>query len=57
MRFATWRCGFTLAIIHWATLGRVTRAEMIEEMGQDYVIAARARGIPEGRITWRPHPE
>jgi len=44
---------FTLAIIHWATLGRVTRAEMIEEMGQDYVIAARARGIPEGRITWR----
>ncbi len=44
---------FTLAIVHWATLGRVTRAEMIEEMNQEYVIAARARGIPEGRITWR----
>ena len=44
---------FTLAIMHWATLGRVTRAEMIEEMDQEYVIAARARGIPEGRITWR----
>lgn len=44
---------FTLAIVHWATLGRVTRAEMIEELDQDYVVAARARGIPEGRITWR----
>jgi peptide/nickel transport system permease protein len=44
---------FTLAIVHWATLGRVTRASMIEEMGKDYVVAARARGIPETRITWR----
>jgi peptide/nickel transport system permease protein len=44
---------FTLAIVHWATLGRVTRAEMIEELNQEYVVAARARGIPEGRITWR----
>lgn len=44
---------FTLAIVHWATLGRVTRAEMIEEMNQEYVVAARARGIPERRITWR----
>ncbi len=37
---------FTLAIVHWATLGRVTRATMIDELNQDYVIAARARGIP-----------
>jgi peptide/nickel transport system permease protein len=44
---------FTLAIVHCATLGRVTRAEMIEELNQEYVVAARARGIPEGRITWR----
>jgi ABC-type dipeptide/oligopeptide/nickel transport system permease component len=44
---------FTLAIAHWATLGRVTRAEMIEETAKDYVVAARARGIPEPRITWR----
>lgn len=44
---------FTLAIVHWATLGRVTRAGMIEELNQEYVIAARARGIPERRITWR----
>ena len=44
---------FTLSIVHWATLGRVTRATMIDELSQDYVIAARARGIPEKRITWR----
>lgn len=44
---------FTLSIVHWATLGRVTRATMIEEMDQDYVVAARARGIPERRIIWR----
>ena len=40
---------FTLAIAHWATLGRVTRATMIEELQQDYVVAARARGVPQRR--------
>ncbi len=44
---------FTLAIAHWATLGRVTRATMIEELHQDYVTAARARGISERRVVWR----
>ena len=44
---------FTLAIAHWATLGRVTRAVIIEELQKDYVVAARARGIPERRIVWR----
>lgn len=44
---------FTLAIAHWATLGRVTRAATIEEMNQDYVLAARARGLPEGRILFQ----
>ncbi len=44
---------FTLAIAHWATLGRVTRATMIEEMQKEYVVAAKARGIPERRIVWR----
>ncbi len=44
---------FTLAIAHWATLGRVTRATMIDELHQDYVIAARARGISEHKVVWR----
>ena len=43
---------FTLTIAHWATLARVTRAMMIEELHQDYVVAAKARGIPERRIVW-----
>ncbi len=44
---------FTLALAHWATLGRITRATVIEELQQDYIVAARARGIPERRILWR----
>jgi peptide/nickel transport system permease protein len=44
---------FTLALIHWATLGRVMRATMIDEGQKDYVVAAKARGIPSPRITWR----
>lgn len=44
---------FTLAIAHWATLGRVTRVTMIGEQHQNYVVAAKAHGIPERRIIWR----
>lgn len=43
---------FTLAIVHWATLGRVTRVTMIDELQRDYVTAARARGLSEGRVIW-----
>lgn len=43
---------FTLAFAHWATLARVTRTSMTEELGQDYVTAAKAHGIPERRILW-----
>lgn len=43
----------TLAAAHWATLARVTRVSMIDELKQDYVVAARARGISEKRIIWR----
>jgi peptide/nickel transport system permease protein len=44
---------FTLALYHWATLGRITRAAMIDVQHQDYVVAARSRGAPESRITWQ----
>ncbi len=43
---------FTLAIAHWATLGRVTRVTMMDELQQDYVTAARARGISERGVVW-----
>lgn len=44
---------FTLSLVHWATLGRITRIAMIEEMDKDYVLAARSHGIPERKIRWR----
>jgi ABC-type dipeptide/oligopeptide/nickel transport system permease component len=42
-----------LSAAHWATLGRITRAAMIEELGKDYVTSARARGLPAWRVVWR----
>ena len=43
----------TLSLAHWATLGRITRAAIIEESGKDYIVSARARGLPGHRILWR----
>lgn len=43
----------TLAFSHWATLGRLTRASMVEESGRPYITAARARGIPARAVVWR----
>jgi ABC-type dipeptide/oligopeptide/nickel transport system permease component len=42
-----------LSALHWATVGRVTRTTMAEELDKDYVIAAQARGVSEGRIVWK----
>ncbi|HJQ14996.1 MAG TPA: ABC transporter permease, partial [Anaerolineales bacterium] len=44
---------FTLSLYHWATLGRITRASMINERSKEYVLSARARGLPERRVVWR----
>jgi peptide/nickel transport system permease protein len=43
----------TLSLLHWATLGRVTRAAVIAERRKQYAIAATARGISERRLMWR----
>jgi peptide/nickel transport system permease protein len=43
----------TLSVAQWAILGRITRASVIEEIEQEYVIAARSRGLREKTITWR----
>ena len=42
----------TLSLAHWATLGRVTRAAMIEELSKDYILAARGRGLPRQSVIW-----
>lgn len=36
---------FTLSVLHWATISRVTRVSVIEERDKDYIVSARARGL------------
>ncbi|MCE9647720.1 MAG: ABC transporter permease [Chloroflexi bacterium] len=43
----------TLSMYHWATLGRITRATIINQRGKEYIIAARARGVSERKLVWR----
>ncbi|WP_132058839.1 ABC transporter permease [Halorussus amylolyticus] len=43
----------TLATAQTATLMRMTRSSMVEELSQDYVETARAFGLPERRILLR----
>jgi peptide/nickel transport system permease protein len=43
---------FALVLAHWAVLGRVTRASMIEVRDQDYVTAAHARGLRPRTVIW-----
>jgi peptide/nickel transport system permease protein len=43
----------TLALYHWAVLGRITRASVISERSKDHIVAARARGVKESRLMRR----
>jgi peptide/nickel transport system permease protein len=43
----------TLSMFHWATLGRVTRATIIGQSRQEYIVAARARGVGERALLWK----
>lgn len=43
----------TLALLHWATLARITRVTTIAEKRKDYIIAGRARGIRESQLAWK----
>lgn len=44
---------FTLSLLYWATISRVTRVAMIEEKNMEYLIAARAKGLRERQLEWR----
>ncbi len=44
---------FTLSLFHWATLQRITRAAMLDEMGKEYLLAVRARGMSHRRAVWK----
>ena len=43
----------TLASTQWATLGRITRIAMIDELHKDYITAGQARGLSRQRLWWR----
>ena len=42
----------TLAIAMSSKYTRQVRTAMLEELNQDYVVGARARGVPEWKIIW-----
>ncbi len=43
----------TLSLVHWATLSRITRASIIEELQKEYITAGRARGISNRALVWK----
>jgi len=43
----------TLAVAMSAILTRVIRSSVIEELGEDYVRTARAKGLPESRVIYK----
>jgi peptide/nickel transport system permease protein len=43
----------TLSLSHWATLGRLTRAGVRDELDLLYITSARARGLPPRRVVWK----
>ncbi len=43
----------TLAAFLAARITRLTRAGMVEALGEDYVRTARAKGLPEAAVVWK----
>jgi peptide/nickel transport system permease protein len=43
----------TLSIVYVALIARVTRASVLESLGEDYIRTARAKGLPEFRVLVR----
>jgi peptide/nickel transport system permease protein len=43
----------TIGLLHWATLGRITRAALIETLQEPHATASLARGLPRRRVIWR----
>jgi peptide/nickel transport system permease protein len=44
---------FTLCLVNWATLARITRSTIIGQRNREYITSARARGLSERRVLWR----
>lgn len=43
----------TLTIAIAASISRISRANMIEVMGEDYILAARAKGLTESKVVYK----
>ncbi len=43
----------TLSLIYIALIARVTRASVLETLGEDYIRTARAKGLPEATVLMR----
>ena len=43
----------TLSVIYIALIARVTRASVLETLGEDYIRTARAKGLPEMKVLMR----
>ncbi len=43
----------TLSVIYIALIARVTRAAVLETLGEDYIRTARAKGLPESQVLLR----
>lgn len=43
----------TLSVIYIALIARVTRASVLDTLGEDYIRTARAKGLPETRVLMR----
>jgi peptide/nickel transport system permease protein len=43
----------TLSVIYIALIARVTRAAVLETLGEDYIRTARAKGLPETKVLLR----
>jgi peptide/nickel transport system permease protein len=44
---------FTIGLLLSATISRITRTNMIEALGEDYVVGARAKGTSENVVTYK----
>jgi peptide/nickel transport system permease protein len=44
---------FTLSLLYWATISRVTRVAIIEERNKEYMLAAQAKGLRNRQLEWR----
>lgn len=42
-----------LGLFSMAYVSRMTRSLMLEQLGQDYIVTARAKGLSEARVVWR----